>query len=46
MRSRSVPAGTERLRISLSASLNGREIDELDRALADLLPVVNPDTKC
>ena len=39
-------AGTERLRISLSASLNGREIDELDRALADLLPVVNPDTKC
>jgi putative 8-amino-7-oxononanoate synthase/2-amino-3-ketobutyrate coenzyme A ligase len=38
-----VPPGTERLRISLSASLNGREIEELDRALADLLPVVNND---
>lgn len=38
-----VPAGTERLRISLSASLNGREIEELDRALADLLPVINND---
>jgi len=46
IRKPTVPAGTERLRISLSASLNGREIDELDRALADLLPVVNPDTKC
>lgn len=38
-----VPPGTERLRISLSASLNGREIEELDRALADLLPVINND---
>lgn len=38
-----VPPGTERLRISLSASLNGREIEEFDRALADLLPVVNND---
>lgn len=38
-----VPPGTERLRISLSASLNGREIEELDRALAELLPVVNND---
>lgn len=38
-----VPPGTERLRISLSASLNGREIEELDRALADLLPLVNND---
>lgn len=38
-----VPPGTERLRISLSASLNGREIEELDRALADMLPVVNND---
>lgn len=41
-----VPPGTERLRISLSASLNGREIEELDRALADLLPVVNNDNTC
>lgn len=41
-----VPPGTERLRISLSASLNGREIEELDRALADLLPVVNNDNAC
>ena len=40
IRKPTVQAGTERLRISLSAALNGREIDELDRALADLLPVV------
>lgn len=37
-----VPAGTERLRFSLSASMKVSDIEALDRALADLLPVINP----
>lgn len=41
IRKPTVAAGTERLRFSLNARMNGKEIDELDRALADLLPVIN-----
>lgn len=42
IRKPTVPAGTERLRFSLNASMKLSDIDALDRALADLLPVINP----
>lgn len=42
IRKPTVPAGTERLRFSLSASMKVSDIDALDKALADLLPVINP----
>lgn len=42
IRKPTVPAGTERLRFSLSASMSADDIAILDRALHDLLPVVNP----
>ncbi len=38
IRKPTVAAGTERLRFSLNARMQGDEIDILDRALADLLP--------
>lgn len=42
IRKPTVPAGTERLRFSLSAAMSEADIVNLDRALHDLLPVVNP----
>lgn len=42
IRKPTVPAGTERLRFSLSAAMSDSDIAILDRALHDLLPVVNP----
>lgn len=37
-----VPAGTERLRFSLNASMKLSDIEALDSALGDMLPVINP----
>lgn len=42
IRKPTVPAGTERLRFSLSAAMEPEDIAQLDRALRDLLPVLNP----
>lgn len=42
IRKPTVPAGTDRLRFSLSASMTSDDIRLLDRALRDLLPIVNP----
>ncbi len=42
IRKPTVPAGTERLRFSLNASMKLSDIDALDKALSDLLPVINP----
>ncbi len=42
IRKPTVPAGTERLRFSLNASMSFSDIDTLDRALGDLLPAINP----
>lgn len=44
IRKPTVPAGTERLRFSLHASMTDADLDALDSALADLLPVINPPT--
>ncbi len=41
IRKPTVPAGTERLRFSLNASMTDADIDSLDRALGELLPVIN-----
>lgn len=43
IRKPTVPEGTDRLRFSLSASMSHDDIATLDRALRDLLPVVNPE---
>lgn len=42
IRKPTVPAGTDRLRFSLSASMTLDDISVLDRALRGLLPVLNP----
>lgn len=42
IRKPTVPQGTDRLRFSLSASMTMEDIGVLDRALRDLLPVLNP----
>lgn len=42
IRKPTVPAGTDRLRFSLSASMTDEDIEVLNRALRDLLPVLNP----
>ncbi len=42
IRKPTVPAGTERLRFSLNASMTFSDIDTLDHALGDLLPAINP----
>ncbi len=42
IRKPTVPAGTDRLRFSLSASMTKEDIEILDRALRNLLPVINP----
>lgn len=42
IRKPTVPAGTDRLRFSLSASMTLEDIATLGRALRDLLPVLNP----
>lgn len=42
IRKPTVPAGTDRLRFSLSAAMTLQDIDILDRALRDLLPPLNP----
>lgn len=41
IRKPTVPAGTERLRFSLSAAMSMDDIAVLDRALRDLLPILN-----
>lgn len=41
IRKPTVPAGTERLRFSLSAAMSIDDIAVLDRALRDLLPILN-----
>lgn len=41
IRKPTVPAGTERLRFSLSAAMSMEDIAVLDRALRDLLPILN-----
>lgn len=42
IRKPTVPAGTDRLRFSLSAAMSTDDINILNRALRDLLPVLNP----
>jgi 8-amino-7-oxononanoate synthase len=42
IRKPTVPAGTDRLRFSLSASMTFDDIEALDKALKNLLPVINP----
>jgi 8-amino-7-oxononanoate synthase len=42
IRKPTVPAGTDRLRFSLSASMTMEDIHILDRALHNLLPEINP----
>lgn len=42
IRKPTVPEGTDRLRFSLSASMTDEDIEVLNRALRDLLPVLNP----
>lgn len=42
IRKPTVSAGTDRLRFSLSASMTDEDIEVLNRALRDLLPVLNP----
>lgn len=42
IRKPTVPEGTDRLRFSLSAAMNESDIRHLDKALRDLLPVINP----
>lgn len=41
IRKPTVPAGTERLRFSLSAAMSMDDITVLDRALRDMLPILN-----
>lgn len=41
IRKPTVPAGTDRLRFSLSAAMTSDDISNLNRALRDLLPVIN-----
>ena len=41
IRKPTVAAGTERLRFSLNARMTGTEIDRLDEALAQLMPLYN-----
>ncbi len=43
IRKPTVPPGTDRLRFSLSAAMTEEDITTLNRALRDLLPVLNPD---
>lgn len=45
IRKPTVPEGTERLRFSLNARMTGKEIDELDTALAELMPLMDEDSE-
>ncbi len=42
IRKPTVPAGTDRLRFSLSAAMTDEDLRVLNRALRDLLPIINP----